>query len=156
MNPDRGQTYNEQNEQDQTGTPCRVHSYAHRGDKARMVEDIKKAKEQAEIVGVSRHWGIHFTDAEIAQYQYVLKAPIPTADEQAECYAYYPLETTFETYDKEAITVIGVVEASKYMKCDVKTGEIYITDVFAEKYRWKVGDLLTLKECNSADRYSFT
>jgi len=70
LNPARGHTYYEQVEHDQPGTPCRVHSWAHKQDKARMIEDIKKAKELADIVVVSMHWGIHFTQAEVAEYQF--------------------------------------------------------------------------------------
>ena len=70
MNPARGHTYYEQIEHDQPGTPCRIHSWAHKEDKARMLEDIRKAKHQADIVVVSMHWGIHFTEAEIAEYQF--------------------------------------------------------------------------------------
>ena len=44
MNPARGHTYYEQIEHDQPGTPCRIHSFAHKGDKAKMLEDIKKRK----------------------------------------------------------------------------------------------------------------
>ena len=69
MNPARGHTYYEQIEHDQPGTPCRVHSFAHREDKAKMLEDIRKAKTEADIVVVSMHWGIHFTEAQIAEYQ---------------------------------------------------------------------------------------
>lgn len=69
MNPARGHTYYEQIEHDQPGTPCRIHSWAHREDKAKMLEDIKKAKSEADIIVVSMHWGIHFTEAEIAEYQ---------------------------------------------------------------------------------------
>ena len=70
MNPARGHTYYAQIEHDQPGTPCRIHSWAHKEDKARMLEDIRKAKQQADIVVVSMHWGIHFTEAEIAEYQF--------------------------------------------------------------------------------------
>lgn len=70
MNPARGHTYYEQIEHDQPGTPCRIHSWAHKEDKARMLEDIKKAKQEADLVVVSMHWGIHFTEAEIAEYQF--------------------------------------------------------------------------------------
>ena len=70
MNPARGHTYYEQIEHDQPGTPPRIHSWAHKEDKAKMLEDIRKAKEQADIVVVSMHWGIHFTEAEIAEYQF--------------------------------------------------------------------------------------
>jgi hypothetical protein len=34
-----------------------------------MVSDIKKAKEQADLIVVSIHWGIHFVPAVIADYQ---------------------------------------------------------------------------------------
>ena len=69
LNPARGHTLYEQVEHDQPGTPCRIHTWAHKQDKARMIEDIRKAKQQADIVVVSMHWGIHFTQAEIAEYQ---------------------------------------------------------------------------------------
>jgi poly-gamma-glutamate synthesis protein (capsule biosynthesis protein) len=67
--PIRGWTYYEQIEHDQPGTPPRIHSFAHEGDKAAMIEDIAKTKAQADIVMVSMHWGIHFKEAEIAGYQ---------------------------------------------------------------------------------------
>lgn len=70
VNPARGHTLYEQVEHDQPGTPCRVHSWAHKQDKARMIEDIKEAKGLADIVVVSMHWGIHFTQAELADYQF--------------------------------------------------------------------------------------
>ena len=70
MNPARGHTLYEQIEHDQPGTPPRIHSWAHREDKARMIEDVKKAKELADIVVVSMHWGIHFTEAQVAEYQF--------------------------------------------------------------------------------------
>lgn len=67
--PIRGWTLYEQVEHDQPGTPARIHSFANENDKAAMVEDIRKAKTQADIVLVSMHWGIHFKEAEIAMYQ---------------------------------------------------------------------------------------
>lgn len=69
MNPARGHTYYEQIEHDQPGTPCRIHTWANKEDKAKMLEDIKKAKAEADIVVLSMHWGIHFTEAEVAEYQ---------------------------------------------------------------------------------------
>lgn len=67
--PLRGWTFYEQIEHDQPGTPPRIHSFAHEGDKAAMIEDIKKVKAEADILMVSMHWGIHFKEAEIAMYQ---------------------------------------------------------------------------------------
>lgn len=67
--PLRGVTFYEQIEHDQPGTPCRIHTYPHRGDLEAMVDDVKKAKEQNDVVIVSMHWGIHFIPAVIADYQ---------------------------------------------------------------------------------------
>jgi poly-gamma-glutamate capsule biosynthesis protein CapA/YwtB (metallophosphatase superfamily) len=67
--PVRGWTLYEQVEHDQPGTPARIHSFANENDKATMINDIGKAKAQADIVMVSMHWGIHFKEAEIAMYQ---------------------------------------------------------------------------------------
>jgi len=67
--PMRAFTVYEQIEHDQPGTPARIHTYPHREDLARMEEDIRCAKREADIVIVSHHWGIHFVRAALAQYQ---------------------------------------------------------------------------------------
>jgi hypothetical protein len=67
--PLRAWTLYEQIEPDQPGTPCRIHTFPHRGDLKAMVEDIRKAKSQADLVIVSMHCGIHFAPAAIAEYQ---------------------------------------------------------------------------------------
>jgi poly-gamma-glutamate synthesis protein (capsule biosynthesis protein) len=67
--PMRAFTFYEQIEHDQPGTPCRVHTFPHRDDLNAMLEDIRKAKSQADVVIVSMHWGIHFIPAVLADYQ---------------------------------------------------------------------------------------
>lgn len=67
--PLRAYTFYEQIEHDQPATPARIHSFAHEGDKVAMVKDIALAKTQADLVMVSMHFGIHFKEAEIAEYQ---------------------------------------------------------------------------------------
>ena len=67
--PMRAHTIYEQIEHDQPGTPARVHTYPHREDLAAMEADIRAAKQQADVVVVSHHWGIHFVRAVIADYQ---------------------------------------------------------------------------------------
>lgn len=67
--PLRAFTLYEQIEHDQPGTPCRVHTYPHRGDLNAMAEDIRRAKAHADVVIVSMHWGIHFVPAVLADYQ---------------------------------------------------------------------------------------
>lgn len=67
--PLRALTFYEQIEHDQPGTPCRTHTFPHRADMNAMINDVKKAKPQADLVIVSMHWGIHFVPAVIAEYQ---------------------------------------------------------------------------------------
>lgn len=67
--PMRAFTVYEQVEHDQPGTPARVHTYPHRDDLAAMEADIRAAKQAADVVIVSHHWGIHFVRAVIADYQ---------------------------------------------------------------------------------------
>src|SRR5512142_2610444 len=55
--PLRAFTLYEQIEHDQPGTPCRIQTYPHRGDLAAMVDDVHRAKAQADVVIVSMHFG---------------------------------------------------------------------------------------------------
>ncbi len=70
--PLRATTHYEQIEPDQPGTPARVLTFPHAGDFAALIADIEAAKEQADIVLVSFHWGLHFIRAELADYQQVV------------------------------------------------------------------------------------
>lgn len=67
--PMRAWTIYEQIETDQPGTPCRVHTFANRADLAAMVADVQAAREVADVVVMSIHWGIHFVPAVLADYQ---------------------------------------------------------------------------------------
>jgi len=67
--PMRAHTVYEQVEHDQPGTPARIHTFPHDGDLAALLSDIRQAKANADIVAVSLHWGIHFVEATIADYQ---------------------------------------------------------------------------------------
>jgi poly-gamma-glutamate capsule biosynthesis protein CapA/YwtB (metallophosphatase superfamily) len=67
--PMRAFTHYEQIEHDQPGTPARIHTFAHHGDLAGMIADISAARERADIVIASFHWGIHMIPAVLADYQ---------------------------------------------------------------------------------------
>jgi poly-gamma-glutamate synthesis protein (capsule biosynthesis protein) len=67
--PMRAHTHYEQVEPDQPGTPPRIHTFADPADLAALQADIRAARETADIVLVSLHWGIHFVRAEVADYQ---------------------------------------------------------------------------------------
>lgn len=56
-------------EPDQPGTPCRIHTFPHIGDREAMINDIKETKSLADVVILSLHWGIHFVPAVVADYQ---------------------------------------------------------------------------------------
>lgn len=56
-------------EHDQPGTPCRTYTFPHPDDLTKMIAQIKQAKKIADIVILSMHWGIHFKEGEIADYQ---------------------------------------------------------------------------------------
>jgi len=93
-------------------------------------------------------------DNMIAQYQYVLKAPVETKTERAEKFGMYALETTGNR--TEGISIYGIQEDSRYVDTDFKKNKIYISNSYADKYLIEVGDKLTLKEKYSDKSYEFT
>ncbi|MFC2065897.1 CapA family protein [Chloroflexota bacterium] len=67
--PLRAFTIYEPYEYDQPGQPARVHTFVHHGDLAAMEADIRKVRDQADVVVVSLHYGLHFVPAKLADYQ---------------------------------------------------------------------------------------
>jgi poly-gamma-glutamate synthesis protein (capsule biosynthesis protein) len=53
----------------QPGVPPKVVTVPYQEDLAAMVEDVGKAKKNADVVVVSLHWGIHYIPRMIADYQ---------------------------------------------------------------------------------------
>ena len=70
--PMRGITHYEPLENDQPGTPCEIMSWPLPRDLESLVEDVRRVRQQADIVAVSLHWGVHFIRAVIADYQPVV------------------------------------------------------------------------------------
>ncbi len=66
--PLRAHTYYEPMEY-QAGVPPKVVTVPYDEDLAAMVEDVARAKQSADVVVVSMHWGIHFIPRMIADYQ---------------------------------------------------------------------------------------
>jgi poly-gamma-glutamate synthesis protein (capsule biosynthesis protein) len=54
---------------EQPGSRPEVLTFADRDDLANLVDDVRKAKEIADIVIVTPHWGVHFAPAEVADYE---------------------------------------------------------------------------------------
>lgn len=67
--PMRAYTHYHQIEPDQPGTPPKIITIPDQTDLARLVEAVRAAKEECDLVFVSMHWGIHFVRADIADYQ---------------------------------------------------------------------------------------
>jgi len=53
----------------QPGTPPQILTFPYRDDLEAVIDDVKKAKAQADVVAVSFHWGVHLYHAAIATYQ---------------------------------------------------------------------------------------
>lgn len=66
--PMRASTYYEPLDA-QPGTPPRVVTIPTPDDLEAVSEDVRLAKERADVVVVSLHWGVHFVPKEIAEYQ---------------------------------------------------------------------------------------
>jgi poly-gamma-glutamate synthesis protein (capsule biosynthesis protein) len=67
--PMRGITHYEMLENDQPGTPCEIMSWPLPRDLKSLVDDVRRVRQQADVVAVSLHWGVHFIRAMIADYQ---------------------------------------------------------------------------------------
>lgn len=65
-------THYEQVEHEQPGSKPRIRSFCKPEDLARLREDIRRAKEVADIVVFSPHWGIHFTPIQLTEYEVTL------------------------------------------------------------------------------------
>jgi hypothetical protein len=70
--PLRAYTHYHQIEPDQPGTPPRVMTFPDTNDLQALIDDVHAAREHADIVLISIHWGLHFTRATLADYQRVV------------------------------------------------------------------------------------
>ena len=112
----------------------------------------------------------------LAKYQYILSVPasaysgnkadamnslleyytdIRTDNKDAEKFSAYSLNTMPGKYKSEEITLYGVEPDSKYIRADLSGEGVYISSAYADKFRIKEGDTITLKEKYEKDEYSF-
>lgn len=91
-------------------------------------------------------------NSKIANYQYILKAPLQTETENAEKYAVCSL---INDHDEE-ITVYGISQDSKYIDdINFSEGGVVVSDGLMEKYGIKADDNLTLSEKYKNKDYDF-
>jgi poly-gamma-glutamate capsule biosynthesis protein CapA/YwtB (metallophosphatase superfamily) len=70
--PMRAITHYEPLEEDQPGTPAEISTYPLEEDLQALTEDVRKAKDNADVVILVLHWGLHYFRAAIAGYQPVV------------------------------------------------------------------------------------
>lgn len=97
------------------------------------------------------HFKAEVVDSKIAEYQYILKAPLLTETEGAERYSMTALQNDAE----EEITVYGVAENSAYVK-QIRSGQVLLSDGYLDKYGIQTGDTVTLHEKYGDQSYTFT
>ena len=105
-----------------------------------------------------KHYQNDITAKLIANHQYVLKQPIAVNDDSAEKYCVKSLATLEGRLKSEDVLVYGIKADSEYVLADIqslKENEVYITDGYADKYKIKKGDTITLKEKYSDGQYTF-
>ena len=91
----------------------------------------------------------------LAEYQYVLKAPVELEEDEVEKYNVASLKTIEEGYGEEAVTVYGIEDDSRYVTKKLPDSGVVVSDGFAEKYKLKEGDSITLQEEFGEKKYTF-
>jgi putative ABC transport system permease protein len=91
-----------------------------------------------------------------AQYQYVLKAPVETADSKAEKAAMTSLETYKSPFKKEDVSIYGIEPDSRFVKLAAHGDKVTISTAYNHKFGYEVGDVITLKEQYTDKKYRFT
>ena len=122
------------------------------------------------------HYQLEIRNNMLAKYQYMLSVPASvtsgnkldsmislleyymdtrTDNKDAEKFSAYSLNTLPGKYKSEEIFLYGVEPDSKYIHADLSGDGVYISSAYADKFRTKEGDTITLKEKYESDEYSF-
>lgn len=100
------------------------------------------------------HFKDEVVDSKIANYQYVLKAPVEVEEKNAEKYCV----TTLENSKGEEITVYGIENNSKYLsdtKLPTEENAILMSGGIMEKYSLEADTEYTLTDKYSHSKYKF-
>lgn len=127
------------------------------------------------------HYQESLSDNLISNYQYILAVPssmerdeddtniigsmidtarfyfgVQTQESDAEEFSVNTLKTTGENGRiVEDVTLYGVKNNSKYVHLSMNSGDVYVSQAYADKYSLKPGDEITLKEEYEDRTYSF-
>lgn len=105
------------------------------------------------------HYQNEIQDKLIAQHQYVLKVPVEVDNDEAEKYCAKTLLTIDGRLKSEDVLIYGAANNSRYIDInsnELKPGEVYVSNGYAEKFRINKGDKITLKEKYEDKEYTFT
>ena len=113
------------------------------------------------------HYQLEIQGNMLAKYQYMLSVPASvssgnkldgmlslleyymdtrTDNKDAEKFSAYSLNTMPGKYKSEEIVLYGVEPDSQYIHADLSGDGVYISSAYADKFRIKKGDIITLKE----------
>ena len=122
------------------------------------------------------HYQLEIQGNMLAKYQYMLSVPASvssgnkldgmlslleyymdtrTDNKDAEKFSAYSLNTMPGKYKSEEVVLYGVEPDSQYIHADLSGDGVYISSAYADKFRIKKGDTITLKEKYEKDEYSF-
>lgn len=126
---------------------------------------------------VLNHYQDEIEHGMLSNYQYMLQVPVSamsgdskietmlsmmafsngveTENEDAEKFSAYSLNTLGDVAKSEEILLYGIKKDSRYVPIDFKDSKVYISSAYAEKYKLKVGDSITLKEKYEKKKYTF-
>ena len=82
----------------------------------------------------------------IAKYQYVLKEQTETENASAEKYCLTSLDSTYEGYLTDTVTVYGLEEDSSYVDIDIPEGKVFVSSAYASKFSLNPGDMAEMKD----------
>lgn len=85
-------------------------------------------------------------DSKISEYQYVLTKKTETKTEGAEKYCITSMDSVFEGYLTDTITIYGVEEDSQYITTAIPKGQVLVSNGIASKFNLEIGDTLKLKD----------
>mgnify|MGYP001375773074 FL=1 len=105
------------------------------------------------------HYQNEIQDKLIAQHQYVLKVPVEVDNDEAEKYCAKTLSTIDGRLKSEDVLIYGAANNSRYIDInsnELKPGEVYVSNGYAEKFRINKGDKIALKEKYEDKEHTFT
>ncbi len=107
------------------------------------------------MVPLLEHYQDAVMDNMIAEYQYILKVPAETENEEAEKYCVSTLKTVFENRESDEVTAYGIKADSDYVDAALPKDGVFVSDSYADKYKLKEGDTIRLKEAYGKNKYEF-